>query len=122
MIKPQAIGENSEASEGGSCDVLRPFFRLRRCKAGKVVGGFPVGQPAESSCQLHHIATGITAGEAPPDVFFEADHESPGVVPAVDRARSSKTGTPPGEPIEQPPVGQHLLDGDLSFEKPEVEI
>lgn len=59
-------------------------------KGAEVFGDLGVGGLVESSDELDDIATGVTSGEASPEIPAARDHESPWVVSAVNGARAEE--------------------------------
>lgn len=87
VVEWESTAEGSEGS-GGEVDSLPGGEGLLGLagKGAEVFGDLGVGALVESSDEFDNIATGVTSGEASPEIAAPRDHESPWVVSAVNGA------------------------------------
>ena len=52
-----------------------------------------------------------------PEIFFEIDDEGVRMIPAVYGTGADEAPATPLQSTDNPPAGQHLLDGDGLFKK-----
>lgn len=88
----------------------------------EIEGGLSVSARLEPPYELDDIAAGITASEASPEVFVEADDEGRGVVAFVEGAGTDERAGAAAQMRQQALIGQDLLDGNDALEMSEVQV
>jgi hypothetical protein len=91
---------------------MRPSDRRRTGQRGEVDGSLPIAGVTETTDQLDDVPSSAAPGETIPSVGVEVDHESAGVVSAMERTRADEPAPLPFQRREDTFDGQHLLDGD----------
>jgi hypothetical protein len=63
---------------------------LKRGEGGEPLSSFGAAQPFKTTNEVDDVTTGLTSGEAVPEVFGEADDKGRRAITAVNRAWSEE--------------------------------